>query len=514
MAQAQIVNTDLIDSQSELDYLLESGQIDREQYRLLDEYFSIYAGPRTVLSRAITDEIEEQITADSLAESVEEPKPDRWHSAVSYRHYQKIADDYSYRQMFTLRGDYNSDLQYYMVTEKRGTDGDYYFRERWIKFRRDIYSVELGNYYPEWGMGLTTGYHSDFLDKSDNPEYQSALYPYLSRYNGLRCEYESSLHPLVLLSYDRSKYYRGRLLAVGMNYNLADLQVGLLGNYHNLDNLNSGREFSQLVVGGYLYWNNSDYKIESEISGAKFQDFAGILSLSKKQKWGQILFQGWNYPLGYINPYGGGRANSDYRTISLDSTGIEYHSRQNGEYGILSRTDYKFNSRHTASVTGNYWRDGGQEKKYRLLLADNIKLTENIAGRFTVLFGDDNLNDDFGYRNHVRLDLTYTQRGVSNLRLSAEFKRVYYSYGRRDYLRTEIRYGRKFSDYSSASVKISRLDSDLLDGQPGYWLVYLEEDIRFADRVRVRVLLDSREGKRYNLINSARINLQITVVAD
>ena len=39
-AQAALIDTDLIDSQSELDYLYESGQIDLEQFQLLDEFFS------------------------------------------------------------------------------------------------------------------------------------------------------------------------------------------------------------------------------------------------------------------------------------------------------------------------------------------------------------------------------------------------------------------------------------------------------------------------------------------
>ena len=269
-----------------------------------------------------------------------------------------------------------------------------------------------------------------------------------------------------------------------------------------------------LFWGGYLNWNKSDYEIEAEISGAKLKKYAGIISLAKKQEWGKIQLQGWNYPLGYVNPYGGGRANSDYRTVELDSTDISFHSRQNGEYGILSRTDYKFNSRHAVSVTGNYWRDGGLEKKYRLRLADNLRLSKNINGKLTLLYGDDNLDEDYGYRQHVRIDLTHTVRTRNSLRLSAEFKRIFYSYGRRDYLRAEVKYSRRFSENISSSIKISRLDSDLIDGQPGYWFVYLEEDVGFGQRFRVRVLLDSKEGRHYNLINSARINLQITMVAN
>ena len=249
IAQAQIVNTDLIDSQSELDYLLESGQINEEQYRMLDEFFSIYFGSSTILSGVMAGEIENQVIIDSITESITKEQIDRWHSAVSYRHYHKFTDDYSYRQIFTMRGDYNSDLQYYIVSEKKGSDSDYYFRERWIKYRRDKYALELGNYFPDWGLGVTAGYHSDFLEKADNPEYQSILYPYLSRYNGFRFEYKSRISPIVMLSYDRSHDYRGRLLAVGSNYTLSNLKLGFLGNYHNLDNLNNGNKFAQFILG-------------------------------------------------------------------------------------------------------------------------------------------------------------------------------------------------------------------------------------------------------------------------
>ena len=39
MIQAAMINTLEVDSQSDLEYLYESGQIDLEQYLLLQEYF-------------------------------------------------------------------------------------------------------------------------------------------------------------------------------------------------------------------------------------------------------------------------------------------------------------------------------------------------------------------------------------------------------------------------------------------------------------------------------------------
>lgn len=518
IAQAQIVNTDLIDSQSELDYLLESGQIDPEQYRILDEFFSVYFNQESPELNSLASEIENQIVVDSQpdfvsGESLETSNKKYFQTAVTYKIYQKFADNFSYRQLFSIRGAVGTDLQYLLVTEKKDHAGDFFFRERWFRFEQNKYTLEAGNYYPDWGLGVTAGYHSDFLDKSGNPMYQSILYPYLSRYNGLRLEYNARLNPIVMLSYDRTSNLRGRLLAIGLNYNLTYFEFGLLCNYHNLDNLNSGNNFSQLLIGGYFQWNKNDYEIEAEISESKLKNWAGIITFQKKQEWGQFILQGWNYPSGYRNPYGGGKANSDYRTVDLEDTDISYRSRQNGEYGFLSRTDYKFNSYHKFSVTANYWQDAGQEKKFRIRFSDHFSLAKTWKSKVTLLYGDDNLNEGYGYRQHLRIDLMHSKRGSSNFRISAEFKRVFYSYGRRDYLRAEMKFSRRFSERVSASIKISRLDSDLLDGQPGYWFIYLEESIRFGKYARIRVVLDSKESKRYNLINSARINLQITMAA-
>jgi hypothetical protein len=163
-------------------------------------------------------------------------------------------------------------------------------------------------------------------------------------------------------------------------------------------------------------------------------------------------------------------------------------------------------------MDANYWRDAGAEKKVRARLSDKIRLGNTLEGVITFLWGDDNLHRDYGNRQHLRFDLFYREKPLLSLRFGLQAERVYYSYGRRDYLRGELKAAFPIGESALSKVKISRIGYGSDRALPGYWLIYLSEDLRLGENVLLRVVLDSREGDEYNLLNSARFNLQITLM--
>jgi hypothetical protein len=98
------------------------------------------------------------------------------------------------------------------------------------------------------------------------------------------------------------------------------------------------------------------------------------------------------------------------------------------------------------------------------------------------------------------------------LRAGIEFKRIDYSYGRRDYLRTEVRALWNITDRIATSFKLSRIDNDISDAESGYWLIYLTEELSLNSNLFLKLMLDSREGRYYNLLNSAKLKLSLEFI--
>ncbi len=520
---AALIDTYFLDSEEELDYLFQSGEIDLEQYRLLEEFFSVL--PYTVQGTHITASNGTILYADSTAvqelssASISENFPYfQWltdiKTSVTYKMYHDLDADEARRQLLNISGKPAKSFSYYFEAEKKPDYRQYYFRKRLVKFSYRNLNAEIGNFNPSWGMGITMGYYSDFLAKDDSPAYRSFLFPAKGRLNGIRLQYDSKISPIAILSYDCSETASGRMAGFGFDYSVHSLSMGLLGSYHKIENLTNDKDYSNFIIGGNIKLKSGPYAVQSEISESKGEFFAWSSALVRKLDKGRFTLAAWNYPLGYLNPYGEGKANSDFTTTEIPDTELEFRSRQYGEWGILSQSRYLLFENHLTSIAANYWRDGGQEEKFRVKICDQLAVTSSLNIALTYLWGDDNLNDDYGLRQHLRFDVLYGKSPRNRMRFSTELKRICYSYGRRDIARFELRAAYPISERINSVVKFSRVDYDMSDGAPGYWLIYLSEDITFGKYLFLRAVVDTREGENYNLINSARFNLQITLMAE
>jgi hypothetical protein len=527
VVRAALIDTYYPDSQPELDYLFESGQIDLEQYKLLDEYFSslpFMSGNEIArlndLLSIWVDYLDTTLTSQQYQELQDEisPKhasikiPEEFKSSISYRIYQDLSEDKSHRQLMSFRGEFKNHFIYYIEMEKNVKSGDFYFLRRNLTLRLGQTELELGNYLPDWGMGVTLGYHSEFLAKSDDHRFKSIMFPAKGRFNGIRFQYNGKFKPHLLFSYDRSKKYRGQLIAVGSDYQSDKFTIGLMNSYYQLDNYSKEKRYEDLIVGSHFRWTSGKYKLQAEISESDLKYIAWNFQINRKYDSGKFSLFAWNYNSGYLNPFGAGRANSDYRTTYDEDSIFSYRSRQNGEWGIFTQSGWKIMSGHNLGISANYWRDGGAEEKVRSRFSDRFVLSGSLDAMITYLWGDDNLDKDYGDRQHLRLDLIYSDRPWTRLRFTTEVKRIYYTSGRKEYLRAELKATFPISAAIKSSLKISRIDSDLGDGAPGYWFIYFSEEIVFTNGLIARIIFDTREGEKYDLLRSARFNVTLTLL--
>lgn len=529
-ANAALLDTYFLDSESELDYLFQNGEIDSEQYQLLEELFSTLPfTTRSIRIPSLNNVIQNEDEYSSFDDSLEIQDLDnsstfeilpylqwlkRIKTSISYRMYHDLDADEARRQLVNISGRPDAGFSYYFEAEKNNDCNIYHIRKRIVRFSYQNLKAEIGNFNPSWGMGVTLGYYSDFLNKDDNPAYRSFLFPSKGRFNGVRLQYDSKISPIVMLSYDRSKTANARVAGMGVDYETNNLSMGILGNYHAIKNLTNGYDYSNLIIGNTVRYKSNKYFWQSELSGSEGKFFAWSTNFARKLDRGRFAISAWSYPIGYLNPYGGGKANSDYSTIQIEDTGLEMRSRQFGEWGILSQSQYILFENHLTSFAANYWRDGGLEEKFRMKVCDQFAINSFLDAAVTYLWGDDNLDEDFGQRQHVRFDLLYGKTPRNRIRFSTELKRIYYLYGRRDIARFELRAVYPISESINSALKFCRVDYDMADGAPGYWMVYLSEDITFGDYLFLRAVVDTREGTNYNMVSSARFTLQIILTAE
>ena len=509
---ASLINTYWLDSESELQYLFESGQIDLDKYLLFDELFSLPQYFDSLALNEIVRSVEDlsgldAVALDSLIHEFEmrTQKPqlfDRLSMQFSYRYYQDFDRNRFSREYIYLTGNYDKSIEYDFQMERSYSQRDLYFRKRRISFLKGSFAVDLGNFYPRWGQGITVGYHSRFLDKDNNRVYRSILYPRLGRFNGLQLSFKSdAVSSALILSHDRTPDQNGSLAAIKLAYSFKRNRIGLIGNYHHLKNEQNNSEYDDLVAGIYGDFRFNRYQFQAEISEYQSDYFAYYMQLSRSYSRGRFRLAAWNYPAGYINPYGAGRANSDYRSVSIEDTEIEYRSRQNGEYGWLLNNSLELSPATRLSTDINFWRDGGKEEKLRGRWLIQYQFSRFLDLRLTYLWGDDNLSENYGRRDHYRCDLIWREYGKVYFRVGTEFKRVFYEYGRRDFVRVETSLRWRLSKSVNTSMKFSRIDSDLTDGEAGHWLIYLGEELSLSSNIFLKATLDTREGKTYNLID-------------
>lgn len=521
---ATLLNTYWLDSESELQYLFESGQIDLEKYLLLDELFSL---PQYFDSLALSEILRsvedlsgmDAVAIDSMIYEYEMRRQktrilERLGMKFSYRYYQDFDRHRSSREYIYLTGTYDKSLECDFQLERSNDHRDLYFRRRKISFSRGKIRIDLGNFYPRWGEGITVGYHSRFLDKDNNRVYRSILYPRLGRYNGLHLSIENDeVSSELILSHDRTPDQNGSLAALNLAYNIGRCKVGLIASYHVLKNEQNNSDYQKIVTGAYCDYRLDPYRFRAEISEYEGSYYAYYMQISRGYPKGRFHLSAWNYPTGYINPYGSGRANSDYLSVEIEDTHIEYRSRQNGEYGFLLNNSLKLSNRIHVSSDLNFWRDGGAEEKLRGRWLARYELNRLLDLRFTFLWGDDNLSEDYGRRDHYRLDLIWRAYGKGYIRIGTEFKRVSYDYGRRDFMRIEASLRLPLTESISTSMKLSRVDLDMTDDEAGYWLIYLGEKLSLGKNLFLKATLDTREGKTYNLIESGRIILTMEFIS-
>jgi hypothetical protein len=153
---AALINTYWLDSETELQYLFESGQIDIEQYLLLDELFSLPQHFDSAQTENILQSLKDlsdidYLQIDSLITRKQKKPHSLWsniRTRFSYRYYQNLDDNISNRELIYFSGDVDQRIEYDLQLEKSDDQRDLYFRRRSLSYENKNWHIQLGNFYP------------------------------------------------------------------------------------------------------------------------------------------------------------------------------------------------------------------------------------------------------------------------------------------------------------------------------------------------------------------------------
>lgn len=264
------------------------------------------------------------------------------------------------------------------------SDGDLRFRKRYVRFLLPRYKTKatIGNFDKRIGLGLNVGYHPllGYDSGSNMKSIDSFLYPVFGRFNGVLGESEfKSLSLMVFYSTNKHEKIEDQIVAGDLGLVNKNWQVGLCLSQGKLKNIENDNTFNDDCTSFHfdlklksIKWSGEYALLSNKKDGLAFD----LYSIRKRYSFD---FSGWRYNDDFVHPHGGGISNPDYESIYLEEVDYTYRSRQAGERGIFFKSRYNVLEKLNLNFAYNQWRE-------RSYLPDKMKLRVGTGYEFSKSF--------------------------------------------------------------------------------------------------------------------------------
>jgi hypothetical protein len=264
----------------------------------------------------------------------------------------------------------------------RDENGSRITERRNVKFRRNKYSLIVGNFTADIGCGLSMGrfdYRPLSLEtyESDINEF---LFPDNSYYNGLKAEFLDRY----TFIYSGKKYndmYKNTF-GTALEADVGSIRVGIVGAMARL----SEGSAVQTLGSGSVFMKSGPSGLEGEIA------FAGSGSgVSVQAVRPGLVLRGWYYHDSYINLQSSGFSHPDYQSYTVLDSEISFRQPQRGESGFYAhkRVTYK---RFRFGNAAEFWKNPRNRKiRYNNSLLAKYHAMPSVISRlcFTVYYKND-----------------------------------------------------------------------------------------------------------------------------
>lgn len=297
----------------------------------------------------------------------------------------------------------------------RDERGNLSTERRYLRFRRNNYSVLVGNFTADIGCGLSIGrfdYRPVSLETNEDELYEF-LFPDNSYYNGLKAEFRDRY----TIIYSAKKYndiYKstfGTSLETGIN----SFRVGITGVAARLSTSREARTLGS----GSIFVTTAGSGLKGEIAYAESGPGVSLQAAGPG-----LILRGWYYHNSFINPQSSGFAHPDYQSFSVLDSEISFRQPQQGESGFYVNKGIKYRKLELGNAA-EFWRNPRNSIiRYNNSLIARYRFSSSVTSRicYTVYNKNDNYYNKLESGVTVTKDYKFESRAYINFRKKAVAK--------------------------------------------------------------------------------------------
>jgi hypothetical protein len=496
---AQYVSENYAHNRETLDWMLDNGIIDVDEYNRWDEYLTDSANVNS-RSQDSPDEI-------PIADDNRQSHPTRF--IARYSIYQVATDKAPYRRRASLLFRPNSSFKTDIRLEA-GDEGTYEVKSRYLEWSHGDdnldFNVGLGNVDPVWCGGILVGRFSRFL--KNRPLHSSVMFPTDARFNGV-CVSATIGNYLAeaLVSHDADNLHTASLAGLRILRSASDATVEFGAISATVRNRDTRLQQRLSLFGGKFKRRIPGFGMTTiSFSSDESRDVAWTLHCELVESSHDVWI--WDYRNGYINPFGAGRANTDTEPIDLRKIDLRYRSRYVGEKGVQTRSRIQLD-RLESTIESNWWKTGDAEK-IRLRTTHDVKLGGSKSLRATLLVGDDAIGEEDGLLASGRFLFRIRNSRSKNAIVLAHTIRMREYTDRRKISNTieaELFYG--FHSRHPDRIILRLHDPDSRVRADHYLYAALGQNFNPGDNSDVSLLVSTRFGPKQNIRDHTRLNVSM-----
>jgi hypothetical protein len=371
---AQEVSTEILPSEDELLDALNNGEIDYDQYIILNDLLlngvdssqlylfefvpGLHVG-RHRSRRSLEREQEAAFSTDTGSSA-------QWGGISRYRYGQELSDNgrAKYRSVskFLLNDQFAAEL-----TFAREYSGRERVTNRSLTWRGDssgvVRRVRVGNFREKFGLGTALGYRGKLLDYSDRLEAESWFCPDWGGFNGVVVDAaRRNLSATVLGSYQRDSMHSLMTAAVQGKASRAGMNTSVIVAANSVTNRATDQRVNvfHTAVNLTQKTKTNDLAMEIAFQSGEKRALGAAVEAGRETKSYDISVAGWGYSRDFLDFSSGSRAASLSRTEHLDDIEFDYSEKRAGQIGWLVKSDFDVNDKSNA-LGELLWANRGED---------------------------------------------------------------------------------------------------------------------------------------------------------
>jgi hypothetical protein len=496
-SQAQIVSSEIYETEEDLQEGLELGLLTFDQYLELLDLIQSKITPTTEeadrlffvpdVSPGDISQIQNKEKEDVLLNQRTDPflsESQKRRPGLSGRLVWKFHEEFQEKDETDNYLNFeiaNKNKLIWRMEADKETNQDFRIRKRFLGISFPKYSsqVIVGNFDKRIGLGLNIGYHPHFeySSSSDSKPKDSFLYPTLGRYNGIYGESQFDFFSiLVLYSRNKREQIEDQITAFDLNFLNRGIKVGLCISEARLKNTENNGSFQDNCKSLHFDGKLKSIKLSGEYALLSNKKSAQAFNFFSAQRPYRVDFSWWSYDDDFVHPFGGGLSNPDYETIYLETIDYDYRSRQAGEKGIFFKSQYQLFHRLNLNFSYTQWREMKDlPEKMRFKLGCGYALSKSFSFLIYQLWTDYELETNEIDQKVSSVNLFYCPKKNFDLRFITNYK----TQDQKNYGDFQLKIRTQMLSHFDFTLWLKYNDSDFSKSSNGYFSFHFQEKIRF-----------------------------------